>query len=545
MKVVFVTPPAGDGPPMIDLQYEPMGLLVITAELRRRGFEVVIVDAVLAELDTQATINALSKHLDAQLIGFAVIGSNQVDATDTIIGSVRSGGYSGLICEGGAAATFLYPHILALTNAPDFIVRGEADLTVALLCERIRSGKDWHDLPGIAYAKPSGEVAKNPQPALVEDLDTIAWPARDFAADVTRIGNPLSVITTRGCWAKCVFCNTPNFYKQSEGKPWRARSAESVVAEIRHLVETYDATQFQIFDDVFIGAGAAGRRRALAIAEGLKGTAKSISFFCMTRAPEVDFDVFSELRAAGLWSVCVGFESFSGSQLRRLSKGSNLEINKRAYRTLVDVGMPEIRMGNILFDPDSTLEEVSETLGFYDEIGYINPVKAHNTMTIDHDTAIYHKLKREGRLKGDWHGYHYDFADRRVAQMQRAARELLTPLAPIDTRISELKRYYHGEPVYLDACRELDRRLGLHTLEIMHQLAERARIEMKNGMMDGFVNELKADVTREINDYHRRISLLDSLIRTFEGGHGTGAHRRRTTPASGIEISAGAAELSV
>jgi radical SAM superfamily enzyme YgiQ (UPF0313 family) len=545
MKIVFVTPPAGDGPVMIDLQYEPMGLLVIAAELRRRGFEVVIVDSVLSELNTDATISAVARHVDASLIGFAVIGSNQVDTTDTIIAALRRNGYSGLICQGGAAATFLYPQILALANAPDFIVRGEADLTVALLCEHIRDGKNWREVGGIVYAKPNGEVVKNPQPALVEDLDTIAWPARDFAADVTRIGNPLSVITTRGCWAKCIFCNTPNFYKQSEGKPWRARSAENVVAEIRQLVDTYDATQFQIFDDVFIGAGAAGRRRALAIAEGLKGTAKPISFFCMTRAPEVDFEVFSEMRAAGLWSVCVGFESFSGTQLRRLSKGSNLEINKRAYRTLVDVGMPEIRMGNILFDPDSTLEEVSESLEFYDEIGYINPVKAHNTMTIDHDTAIYHKLKREGRLNGDWRAYRYEFGDRRVARMQRAARELLTPLAPIDTRISELKRYHHGEPVYLDACKELDRRLGLHTLEILHQLADNARAEQKDGMMDGLVSELKTDVTQEVDDYHRRISVLDSLIRTFEGGRGAEAHRRRMTPASAIEISAGIAEISL
>jgi anaerobic magnesium-protoporphyrin IX monomethyl ester cyclase len=543
MKIVFVTPPAGDGPPMIDLQYEPMGLLVITAELRQRGFEVVIIDAVLAELSTIATINVLAKHLDAAMIGFAVIGSNQVGPTDTIIGALRRNGYSGPICQGGAAATFLFPYIFKLSNPPDFIVRGEADLTVALLCEKLRDGEDWREAPGITYAKPDGEPVRNPQPALIEDLDTVPWPARDFAADVTRIGNPLSVITSRGCWAKCVFCNTPNFYKQSEGKPWRARSADSVVAEIHHLVDTYGAMQFQIFDDVFIGAGAAGRRRAFAIADGLKATSKPISFFCMTRAPEVDHEVFSEMRAAGLWSVCVGFESFSGTQLRRLTKGSNLEINKRAYRTLVDVGMPEIRMGNILFDPDSTLEEVSETLTFYDEIGYINPVKAHNTMTIDHDTAIYHKLKREGRLKGDWRTYSYDFADHRVAQMQRAVRQLLTPLAPIDTRISELKRYYHGEPVYLDACKELDRRLGLHTLSIIHQIENTARREVGDEMMQGLVGELTVDVSRQINDYHRRISVLDSLIRTFDGGHGD-VHRRRATPASAIDMNAGASDLS-
>lgn len=535
MKVVLVTPPAGDGPPMIDLQYEPMGLLVITAELRSRGFEVVIVDSVLLELNTNATIHAVAKHHDASLIGFSVIGSNQIDATDKIIGALRREGYSGLICEGGAAATFLFPQILTLFNAPDFIVRGEADLTVARLCENIRDDKDWQVIPGIAFRGSNGDVVTNPQPALIEDLDTVSWPARDFAKNVTRIGNPLSIITTRGCWAKCSFCNTPNFYKQSEGKPWRARSAENVVAEIRHLVDTYDATQFQIFDDVFIGPGPTGRRRALAIAAGLKGTAKPISFFCMTRAPEVDFEVLSEMRAAGLWSICVGFESFSGTQISRLSKGSNLEINKRAYRTLVDVGMPEIRMGNILFDPDSTLEEVFETLDFYDEIGYINPVKAHNTMTIDYETAIYHKLKREGRLKGDWRHYHYEFADSRVAKMQGAVYDVLKPLAGIDTRISELKRYYHRRPTYLDACKTLDRKLGQQTLAIIHQLAHNAKLESNDDMMMGLVNEMKREVFHQIDDYHRRISMLDSLIRTFEGEHGFGAHHQRATPASSLK----------
>jgi anaerobic magnesium-protoporphyrin IX monomethyl ester cyclase len=518
MKILFVTPPS-DVPAAIDEQYEPMGILSLAALLRPQGHEVRIVDAVIGAMDREEQVlEAMAPHLDADIVGFAVVGDNQVYTTKRLIARLRGNGYGGFICLGGPAATFLTTEIYEMDDAPDVIVRGESDITFPELVRRIETGKDWHDLPGLAYKGATGDIILNPQPPLIQDLDALPWPERDFTPDVVRLGNPVSLITSRGCWAKCTFCSTPEFYSGlSGGKPWRCRSAASVLREVEQIVQRSDVRRFRIFDDVFIGSGRRGRERVMEIAEGFSRIG-GLSFYCMTRAPEVDRDLFAALKAAGLWSVCIGAESFSKAHLKILQKGCTVDLNRRAYEILKDLAIPEIRLGAILFDPDVTMVEIRENLDFYESIGYLNPIKAYNRMMVSHATPIYRRLKKEGRLQGHWRHYDYDFKEDRVAAMYRVVSSVIPPYSKLDSRLSELKRYHHRDLRFMDCCIRLDSKVGARVLEIMLHIASvvEAEVPPKPETADALIRELRPQVEQDVRNFHRQIDALEGLRRTIE-----------------------------
>lgn len=517
MRILFVTPPS-DVPAAIDEQYEPMGIMSLAALLRPQGHEVNVVDAVIGALDNEEQVlEAMSPYLDSDVIGFAVIGDNQVYTTQRLIGRIRRNGYDGFVCLGGAAATFLTDEIYGMEDPPDAIVRGEADITFPELVRRLETNQEWRGLPGIAFKGANGKPVVNPQPPLIQDLDSLPWPERDFTADVVRLGNPVSLITSRGCWAKCTFCSTPEFYSGlSGGKPWRCRSSESVLAEVEMIVERWGVRRFRIFDDVFIGSGRKGRHRVLEIAEGFSRIG-GLSFYCMTRAPEVDRDLFAALKAAGLWSVCIGAETFSQAHLKILQKGCTVEINRRAYEILRDLAIPEIRLGAIMFDPDVTMVEIRENLNFYQAIGSLNPIKAYNRMMVSHSTPIYRRLKREGRLQGNWRHYEYAFKDEQVAAMYHAVSSVIPPYSKLDSRLSELKRYHHREPTFMDCCIRLDGKIGARVLEIMVRIADAVEsdIPSKSEAAEALIRELRPQVENDVRSFHRQIDNLEGLMRTL------------------------------
>ena len=140
----------------------------------------------------------------------------------------------------------------------DFVVIGEREYTMSELVETLEQGtRDFSQIKGIAFKK-NGETVVTPPRPLIQDLDSLPFPARHLLPmqayfDAVK-NNPLrgvihkpwvAMITSRGCPYDCVFCSMHIVM----GKQWRARSAENVVDEIEQLVETYNIQQVDFWDD--------------------------------------------------------------------------------------------------------------------------------------------------------------------------------------------------------------------------------------------------------------------------------------------------------
>jgi radical SAM superfamily enzyme YgiQ (UPF0313 family) len=210
------------------------------------------------------------------------------------------------------------------------------------------------------------------------------------------------------------------------------RSPENVVEEIKSLVKDHDVHRFIFVDDNFIGVGQRGKERAREIAERIIQAKLEVEFFLLCRVTDIEEDLFSLLQRAGLTSVGLGVESGNQRQLDTYGKGTTVEDNKRAIRTLRKIGVfPGI--GFIMADPYFTPEELIQNMRFLNEVG----VKLSDLtfplgeLWLFDGTTIIERLREEGRLRGDYlRGYSYEPVHKGFYRLYRAAswlRDLIRP----------------------------------------------------------------------------------------------------------------------
>jgi len=110
------------------------------------------------------------------------------------------------------------------------------------MCPRLFDGSKglWRSLVGISYRTTQGELVRNPGRVPIADLDSLPW----SAYDLFKMERSYSMMTSRGCPYRCAFCS-----QSIMAVKWRARSAENVLEEWRHLVRDRGAHEIGVLDD--------------------------------------------------------------------------------------------------------------------------------------------------------------------------------------------------------------------------------------------------------------------------------------------------------
>jgi len=155
----------------------------------------------------------------------------------------------------------------------DIGVLGEGEQTFCELVERYIAGDieaSLKDIKGICW-RDGGEIVVNPRREIIDDIDAIPWPQRH-----QKYSKDEPIFTSRGCPYNCTFCASHTFWEDK----FRLRSAESVIDEIAHIVETRKPDEIAIIDDLWM----ADKKRLLKIVEGLerRGIPQQVTFrgFC-------------------------------------------------------------------------------------------------------------------------------------------------------------------------------------------------------------------------------------------------------------------------
>jgi anaerobic magnesium-protoporphyrin IX monomethyl ester cyclase len=388
-----------------------LGLGYLTSVLRQYGYSVHIVDIEQDPeeiLKTALTINPL-------LIGFSLIFQFYINHYGALIRAMRSLGVDCHFTMGGHFPSLSYQQALELVPELDSIVRFEGEFTLLELADALSSDQDWRNIPGLCYLRDGEVVATTPR-ALVEDLDQLPYPERNYQPETVLGRNIIPVIASRGCARTCSFCSIHTFYRAAPGRVVRTRKPAEVVREMRMLHEEKGVTIFLFQDDDFPLFGTVWRRWANEFVDELhrSGLPKKVIWKMNCRADAVDRDLFIRMRDAGLYLVYMGLESGSEQGLETLHKQINVEQNIRAVNILKSIGLMW-EYGFMLLDPSSSFESVRENLNFLRTIlddGCL-PVTFCRMLPYD-GTPIKDELVRTGRLRGDVCNPDYDFLDPRL-----------------------------------------------------------------------------------------------------------------------------------
>ena len=122
----------------------------------------------------------------------------------------------------------------------DAVITGEAEQTMVELLARLQHGKEPEGVPGVVFRQ-GASIIKNPPRPLTEDLDALPFPARDLLGDMNQYIPPpatyrrkpvTTLITSRGCNRRCIFCFQIDKDRKSGVRGIRYRSVDNVLREI-------------------------------------------------------------------------------------------------------------------------------------------------------------------------------------------------------------------------------------------------------------------------------------------------------------------------
>ena len=172
----------------------------------------------------------------------------------------------------------------------------------------------------------SGEYRLNPRRAQIQNLDELAFPVWDHIdihdyRDAGKLFPFLTLISGRGCYGRCSFCQLP---QTINGRGYRARSVEHVLAEIEYDLKLFPGLQEIMFeDDTFVMA--ANRDRLAELCEALIRRNLGISWSGNARVDLNDLEMLKLAKRSGCRMLCVGFEFGDQTILNNVCKGTTIE----------------------------------------------------------------------------------------------------------------------------------------------------------------------------------------------------------------------------
>jgi anaerobic magnesium-protoporphyrin IX monomethyl ester cyclase len=408
MKVLLVNPPYHGWFSLFGVKIPPLGLGYLASALREAGVVVSILDLAVSRRDEAPPFEAFD------VVGIGTDTTRFKKAMDL---AAEAKGAGCKVVMGG-------PHPTVVDDAPlhagtvDVVVRGEAEETLVELTEAFATGRSLEEVPGLTYRR-KGALHRTPARPFREDLDSLAWPARDLLPmdryRSAKIGTwPLTpVVTSRGCPFRCTFCASSHM----NGPKWRARSAEKVVEEMEHVTKTYGYPAVAFSDD----NSTLDPRRTDRICEEIlqRGLDVKIWLFCRADTVAKHPDTVARMARAGVKSAFLGIESLHEEHLKGVKKGFAPDVAPRAVRLLRSHGI-DVLGSYIIGHPDETLSQARETV----RMARLIPTSTaqFTIMTPYPGTVIFDQVR--DRITS-WNWAHYDgyHAVYRMTHMSRMAAQ--------------------------------------------------------------------------------------------------------------------------
>lgn len=337
--------------------YPPLGLLSISAYLKRAGFDVEIYDSTFgsqselaARIEHGAPVVGIYTNLMTRKAVLDIIATARRHDRTVILGGPESASYAAEYLEAGA-------HI---------VVIGEGETALEELLPLIaRSGRSGlHAVRGIVFRDDTGRTVFTPPRERIADLDELPFPDRE-AIDLTRYldvwrthhgASSINLITARGCPYRCTWCSHGVY-----GYSHRRRSPANVADEVAWIVDRYDPDQLWYADDVFT----ISHPWMHEYAEQLRRRGLHRPFETITRADRLQTEAAARvLRELGCYRVWIGSESGSQRILDAMQRGVTVEQVRRAvdlaHRHGIEVGMFLMwgYEGEELEDIEATVEHV-------------------------------------------------------------------------------------------------------------------------------------------------------------------------------------------
>jgi radical SAM superfamily enzyme YgiQ (UPF0313 family) len=372
--------------------FPPLGLLYLAAYVRRHSpHEVAVADMPARNL----SYGDLARRAAAERPGVAGITTtthNLVEARRAAE-CIKRASPDTLVCLGGPHVD-AFPDLSLAWPSVDAALRGEAEASFLAFVNARADGAPDAAIPGLIH-RDGDAVRVNPEPAPPEDLDALPFPARDlvdprdYCYVLGRRATFTTLLATRGCPFRCIFCSTPH------GR-CRMRSPANIVDEMESCIGQ-GAEELHFVDDTFNLRA----ERIREVSEEILRRGLDVRWSLRARVDRVDPDSLKLARRAGCIRIHYGVETGTDEGLRDLRKGITTAEAERAIAWTREAGITTVAYFLIGCPHERTRDDVLQTLRFAQRV---RPDYAmFNILAIYPHTELFARAVRQGLAPaGEW-----------------------------------------------------------------------------------------------------------------------------------------------
>lgn len=380
----------------------PLGLLSLAAVLEQEGVEVALIDwnhearAGRLPLDESLYETAAARIDDESpdIVGFTTM-CNSFHITLRMAEAWKRRRGDIPVILGGPQASVV--DVAALEAFPflDYILRGEAEVTLPRFLREWSAGTREYVTPGLTY-RWGGRIARNPEADLLPDLDTLRMAAYHLLPYSPAESGAIDA--GRGCPFECTFCSTSRYWRRR----FRLKSIDRILTEMRALRDQYGATHFSFQHDLFTLNG----KRILEFCQRLCAERWNVEWACSARVDCVTPELLGRMAEAGCKAVFFGVETGSCRMQQEIRKRLKLDQVWTALDAALCAGMtPTVSF--ISGFPTETEDDLRQTFEMIERL--LQREKVHvqgHLLGPEPGTADYERWR--GRLRFD--GYFSDIA---------------------------------------------------------------------------------------------------------------------------------------
>lgn len=350
-------------------EHAPVGILSLAAVLVERGITPHIFELNRLYYDFLATdatcrgVNGFVSYVVDKLLAepFDVFGFSTICSTYPLTlrlaQGVKSRNPGATVIMGGPQASVVDAATLRAFPYVDYILRGEAEFTLPMLLEAVgRGGEGLSQVGGLTYRK-FGEVVRNANAPVIEDLDSLPLPAFELFPYIDK-NSYAALEAGRGCPFACSFCSTNDFFRRN----FRMKSPSVLVAQMLKLKRRYGMEYFELIHDMFT----VDRRKVLAFCDAVEAAGEKLLWSCSARTDCFDEELIFRMARSGCAGVFVGIDSGSPRIQEIIKKRLDIPEALQRVRQACVQGM-KTTVSLITGFPEETKDDLRATVNFLAE----------------------------------------------------------------------------------------------------------------------------------------------------------------------------------
>ncbi|OGZ34354.1 MAG: hypothetical protein A2Y98_00965 [Candidatus Portnoybacteria bacterium RBG_19FT_COMBO_36_7] len=415
-KILLINPPWVIGEDknlwkQVASSWPSLGLAYIAAVLEKEGHEVFYLDCSAEHITVGEAEEVIKKYQNPDFIGLTAT-TPLINNALAIAKAAKKIFPRTKIVLGGIHPSVMPEEVIA-NEAVDFLLIDEGEETM----KELVLGKNPEEILGLCY-KDNGQIIKNPLRPLIQDLDSIPFPAYHLLPMdkyYPAIGSykrlpAMILLATRGCPGRCTFC-----YRTFRGLV-RKRSAKNIIEEIKFLQKNYGIREFAFYDDTFT----LFKNLIREFCEILINEKTDISWSCFTRVDYINKGLLELMKWAGCHLILFGVESADEQILQNINKNISLEQVRQVVKLARESGI-ETRASFMFGNQGETEETIKKTIDFAIKL---DPDEAQFNITTPYPgTELFSWAKEKGYIKSfNWNDYSYSNV---VLELPGLSRDIL------------------------------------------------------------------------------------------------------------------------